>query len=604
QRVELEFAQVLERQGDLQRLTYPLRTGRTTATTLQDFTLTVNVSTDQPIRTVYSPTHEVDVNRQSDTTAVIGLEQSNADLERDFVLYLSTSDDEVGLNLMSFDPDGDGGEDGYFLMVLSPRLEREEEVRAKDVTFVVDTSGSMAGDKIEQARNTLLYCISQLRPEDTFNIVRFSTTTRSLFPNLSEANPDNIQRAETFIAEMRAAGGTAIEEALSVALRQESASDRPHMVIFITDGLPTVGETASDRLLTMVRGQNNEGTRFFTFGVGYDVDTQLLDLLARDTRGVSDYVRPEENIEMAVSTLYDRIRSPVLTDVSLTIAGVEAYDTFPRELPDLFAGQQVVVAGRFRGPGSADVHLNGRIQAESAAYDYSEDFVTNGEASKEHDYIPQLWATRKIGFLINEIRLNGETTELRDEVRNLGVQYGLVTPYTSYLAVDDSEFQPRPDVAIPIREEPMGMRGGWGANSEGAFSGRSASGSADPAAPAMQFDLDEVSGEEAVESARETRRLAEVERSEGSAVRFVGGRRFEYSAGAWRSREGADGAARRVSIQFNSDAYYELLSLRPEVVQWVSLGSRVEFPLDDLIIEIDASGVTELDDELRGLIED
>ena len=606
QRVELEFAQVLEREGDLQRLVYPLRTGRTSGTTLSDFTLTVRVESSHPLGTVYSPSHSVDVVRESDTVAIVGMEQQQANLEQDFVLYMSAADEELGINLLAYDADGRSGEDGYFLMVVAPRLQSEGQIPAKDVTFVVDTSGSMAGEKIEQARETLRYCVSQLRPSDRFNVLRFSTTTRNLFNDLTPVTPEAIARANTFIGDFQAAGGTAIEEALTRAIGQSTDPARPHMIIFITDGLPTVGETNAGTLVTSMAAGENANARIFTFGVGFDVDTTLLDALAAGHRGVSDYVLPDEEIQSAVSTLYDRVAYPVLTDVEMTIAGAETYDVFPRQLPDLFAGQQFVVSGRYRDHGEHEVTFSGQFAGRSMSYDFDQDFSSNGASDERpNDFIPQLWATRKVGFLIDQIRLNGETQELRNEVMNLGVQYGLVTPYTSYLAVDDSEFQQQwwGDGEVVSRRQ-----SGWGGEDDNEFRG-----AADEAAPAMpmaatdgNFGL-EASGRDAVVASEETRRLREIEHSDNrTPVRRVGDRTMNFDAdGVWRgNRARANTSAQRMNIRYLSDAYFELVELRPDLARMVAVGERVEFEVNsNLVVQIDAtSGIETLDEASRSAL--
>jgi Ca-activated chloride channel homolog len=610
QRVELEFSQVLELQGELHRLVYPLRTGRTSATTLTDFTLTADIQASMPIRAVYSPTHAIDVNRESETHTVIGLEQANADLERDFVLYLSASDEEVGLTLFTFDQDGPGGEDGFFLMLISPRLEREGEIPAQDVTFVVDASGSMDGEKMEQARQTLRYCIGQLRPEDRFNIVRFSTTTRTLFDDLTAASADNVTRAATFIDRMEAAGGTAIEAALDRALAQSSDPARPHYIIFITDGLPTVGETSAEALIAQVQARNTN-TRIFTFGVGYDVDTQLLDRVAAMNGGLSDYVRPTEDIQVAVSNLYDRISHPVLTGLTLDFGDAEVDDFYPSAIPDLFAGHQIVVAGRFGNAIESEIMLRGTANGVARTYRFRETFAASGEGANEHnDFIPQIWATRKIGFLIDQIRLNGENPELAESVRTLGLRFGLVTPYTSYLAVDDSEFN-RPPVdenwrfegdMVPPMNEPAPVfrtRSGWGGNEEGESMTALPS-----AAPTGGLDFGGASGERAVESSRESRRLQQIATTDGAApVQQIGGRVLQReSDGVWRERGVREhSGARRVQIRYLSDAYFDLLAeTGHEVRRLLAQGESVELVwADDLILEIAATGAERMDADMR-----
>jgi Ca-activated chloride channel family protein len=608
QRVELTFAQVLERQGDLQRLVYPLRTGRTTATTLTDFTLSVEINSAEPLRTIYSPTHDVDVVRRDEHTAVVGLEQMNADLEQDFVLYFNTSSDDVGLSLMTFDGDGEGGEDGYFLLVLAPRLENEGEAPPTDVTFVVDTSGSMAGEKLAQAQDTLRYCISQLRPEDRFNILRFSTTTRSVFDGLTPASAENITRARSFIDSMRAAGGTAIEEALTMALAQETHIARPHRIIFVTDGLPTVGQTDTQRLIEAVNAAEHDGTRIFTFGVGWDVDTILLDSVADGNGGVSDYVRPGEDLELAVSALYDRIRYPILTDIEVDFGVADVYDTFPRTMPDLFAGHQIVLTGRYRNLAESEIAMRGQTVGVQVSYSFEKDFGGDQvDGAHPFDFIPQLWATRKIGYLVDQIRLNGETAELRTEVMNMGIIYGLVTPYTSYLAADDSEFAGTWPATSRGGEwwgegevDELTTIGGWGSST----STRARSEDADmpafepvPIAASGSFRQSN-SGRDAVVVAEEADRMQNVEfADQRNAMRFVGSRQMNLGGdGNWRQATSQMNATQRVNIRYLSPAYFRLLELRSDIASVVALGERVEFQLNSrVIIEIDATGLQELD---------
>lgn len=650
QRVEIEFAQVLERRGDLRRLVYPLRTGQTSATTLRDFTLSARIETDAPVRTVYSPSHQVEVVRESENVAVVGLEQAGADLEQDFVLYVSASEDDIGIDLMTYDPDGaESGTDGYFLMVLAPRLQDEGQVQAKDVTFVIDTSGSMAGEKIEQARATLRYCVSQLGAGDRFNIVSFSTASRRLFPGLRAVDADSLAEAGRFIDGLSARGGTAIEDALRTALEQESDAERPHMVIFVTDGLPTVGETRADELLRGVAERNAGDARIFTFGVGFDVDTQLLDRVAADNHAVSDYVRPGEDLELAVGALYDRIAYPVLSGVEVSFDQVEAFEVFPRVLPDLFAGQQVVVAGRYRGDGQSAVRLAGNFAGASMSYTFEESF--RAPEGGDTEFISQIWATRRVGFLLDEIRRHGESRELVDEVRNLGVEYGLVTPYTSYLAVDDSEFNEGPRAQRPVETRtgnnlpsplggetggaPVGVerQGGARRSRDGVGSGGGGRAGFDPAQPSAAsvpmpsaepeadwvgdnegfVGLDGLtSGEAAVAQSEAVRELREssVAAPSGGATRRIGGRTFALGGdGGWTQIGAADGddaserprGGEEIVIRYLSEAYLDFAAQHPELRRALSLGERVTLTLDSGVTVVIAPdrGIESLDDATR-----
>ncbi|MEL6179602.1 MAG: VIT domain-containing protein, partial [Myxococcota bacterium] len=268
QKLQIAFASVMDQTEGMRRLVYPLKTGRSAARLLQDMTVVVNVSSRAPLKTIYSPTHRVDVRRRSDFEATVSTEELGADLERDFLLYMDTGDEDIGLSVLTYDPDGQGGEDGYYLMVLSPRLEVDEnDIPSKTVTFVVDTSGSMAGEKMDQARSALTYCLNRLRPRDRFNVVRFSTDVEALYRAPQQATPDRVKQGLTFARRLEASGGTAIDDALHEALGQSVSSDAPHFVIFMTDGLPTVGTTDIQTIIRNVAGRNRQA-RLFTFGVG------------------------------------------------------------------------------------------------------------------------------------------------------------------------------------------------------------------------------------------------------------------------------------------------------------------------------------------------
>ncbi len=647
QKVEIAFAQILDKSGSIRRLLYPLKTGRSSARLMEDFTIVADISSRSPIKTVYSPSHKLSVSRKSDHRVVASVEEMGADLERDFLLYMSTDDDDIGMTVLSFDDDGQGGDDGYYMMVLTPSIEVDEEkLPGKAVTFVVDTSGSMAGEKMEQARQALKYCVNKLRPKDRFNIVRFSTDVELLFGNPVEASADNVKRGLAFADNMEAAGGTAIDEALIEALKARVDPSLANMVIFMTDGRPTVGSTDINEIITHTKSANSNAARIFTFGVGFEVNTLLLDTIASDHNGQSDYIRPQEDIEVKVSALYNKIAYPVLTDIQIDVGEARVYDVYPRKMPDLFRGGQVVVLGRNRAALPATFKMTGRVGDKGVTMTFGEERGdAEGEAgSPTHDFIPKIWATRKVGYLLDEIRARGEVAELRDEVIRLARKYGLVTPYTSYLAVDDSELEQQQPPPISRRFEdgdrfvpegaPLGGRDLGGGGGEGG--GRGSSVARDPAprnsgglrapakamepsadeafdAPVMRGSADKTakkadrervlkekdafassSGEQAVESSIATEDLKQADSQVDSGAlrsRFVSGRLFLYSDGAWR-QEGL--GAPTVKIKYFSEAYFDLLKARPEVQRFVSLGRRIVLKVGGQIVEIGPDGEEKL----------
>ncbi len=439
QRVELEYSQTLEYDAGLYKYVYPLKIGERYASTLEDLALSATVRSKVPITTVYSPSHTIGIDRQGEHEAVVGFEQERAPLNKDFVLYYGVSEKNFGLNMLANKP---AGEDGFFMLMISPSTAVEDaQIVKKDVVFVFDTSGSMSGEKIEQARRALTFCVNSLNEGDAFNIVQFATTVNTYKPAMVAVADESIQAAREFIAGLDATGGTDINAALTTALAMRPRDGtRPFMIIFLTDGKPTLGETIHENIIKNVAAANTDAVRIFIFGVGHHVNTHLLDRLAQTSRGVTEYVEPTEDIEVKVSNFFAKASHPVLANVKLAFGEtIRAYDLYPREMPDLFKGVPLQVFGRWSGSGDVAVTLSGEVNGEKRSFTYETTFP---EKHDENEFIARLWATRRVGYLLDEIRLHGENDELVDSVTTLAKEYGIVTPYTSYLIVEDQPLRP------------------------------------------------------------------------------------------------------------------------------------------------------------------
>ncbi|MBI3947596.1 MAG: VWA domain-containing protein, partial [Armatimonadetes bacterium] len=475
-RIELSYSQVVPFDAGLYAYRYPLNTERFSSRPLEEVSVRVAIESPAPLKAIYSPTHEVDVQRKGETRATASYEQKGVKPDKDFHLYFGVSEKDFGLNLLACTPEvtekAKGGADGFFLLMLAPKTGLEESRKlAKDITFVLDTSGSMAGEKIEQARDALKFALGNLNPGDRFNLIPFSGDVEPFRPELVPATPAAIKAARAFVEEIQARGGTNINDALLAALRQQAPRPgAPAMVVFLTDGLPTVGVTDVKQILANVEKARVGETRLFVFGVGDDVNTHLLDRLSGGNGGVSEYVRPGEDLEVKVSSFYTKIATPVLANLELDYGGAEAYDVYPKRLPDLFAGSQVLVFGRYRHSGRFDVTLKGSVGGNLRRFTYPADFVGEERGS---GFIPRLWATRKVGTLLDEIRLHGQNKELVDEVTRLGLEYGIVTPYTSSLVEEDVRLdggatggfrrsQTTGAAAMPVPKADSARRGGAG----------------------------------------------------------------------------------------------------------------------------------------------
>jgi Ca-activated chloride channel family protein len=466
QKIALSYTAVAPAESGLIEYVYPLRTDARAVSTLEKFALNVNMQSQHPIQNIYSPTHAITVTRPNDRQAVIAFEKEQAVLDKDFVLYYAAGGKDVGLTTLSHRPSA--GSNGYVMLLISPRAElsRSQQV-PRDMVFVLDTSGSMHGKRIEQARKALQYCLGNLTSKDRFTLINFATTVNKYTETLLPAEPEKVEQARKWVDGLEATGGTAINDALAAALAlRTSDSGRTFTIVFFTDGLPTVGETNIERILANVAAKNSANTRIFTFGVGNDVNATFLDQLAERTRAVTTYVRETEDIEAKVSGLYAKISNPVLTELKLAVGpGVTLTEMYPPELPDLFHGNQLVVLARYSGQGAAAVKLTGNVGTEAKEFVYDATFAD--KTVEDKTFVEDLWARRKVGYLLDQIRRNGEKKELVDEVVTLAKRYGITTPYTSYLIVPDGPVPVirrggvnRPDVHFELGGAGYGMGGG------------------------------------------------------------------------------------------------------------------------------------------------
>ena len=594
--IRLSYTQVLRADSGLVSYVYPLNTEKFSAAPIKTVSVKVELAVTHPLKTIYSSSHNVEIRRHSATRASVGFEAKNVRPDTDFQVVFSTEDADVGVNLMTY-RNGDG--DGYFLLLASPGADvKGNRVVPKDVTFVLDTSGSMAGNKLAQAKKALQFCVENLNDSDRFELIRFSTETEPLFDKLVEANGENRQRAFDFIKGLKPIGGTAIEEALRKALElRPDRSDRPYAVIFLTDGQPTVGVTNEKQILSSV-GRTGGNTRVFCFGIGTDVNTRLLDNIAEATRAFSQYVLPDEDIELKVSSFFTKIKEPVLANPVLRFSGdIRPGRMYPAPLPDLFKGEQLIVVGRYSGNGRAAVTIEGTVNGVVKKFVDETGFPPH---DTEHDFIPRLWATRRIGFLLDEIRLHGENRELRDEVTDLARQYGIVTPYTAYLIVEDES---RRNVPVSQRSlqnfdaDRMGretMGRAWKSLNVETAGGQAVSGARSSSAFKMASNATDAIArgkDEAEQSvvaaqpakAETTSRVAQYAQQQ----RFVHGRAFFQNGSQWiDSNVQAMPNARRVQVKFNSQDYFDLVAKHPHAQAWFAVGRNVQVALDNTVYEI------------------
>ncbi len=429
-KVELEYTQVLKAENGLLKYRFPLKS-ETEGSNIEDVKLSLKISSKQSLRTIWSPSHDIISKKSDEHHAVVSFDAQDYSPDKDFLMFYSVSDKELAANTLTHK---NTGEDGYFLFTVTPPMSATK-AQPKDVVLTVDTSGSMQGEKLVQAKKALDYIVSALSAEDRFGIIQFNTDVEAFQSNLVNATPENKKKAAAFIEGLEARGGTNIGDALSTGttmLREETT--RPGYVILMTDGEPTVGDTKIEQLMT--RANSKRDVRLFDFGVGYDVNTKLLNKLAEAHHGYSQYVEPKEDLETAMSGFYQKIKSPMLSNVKITFEGVQAKDMYPREVKDIFAGSQVLLIGKYKAGGKGTVHLTGSVNGAQKAYNFPIDFAGEETANT---YLPRLWAMRRIGHLTEVAQNNGDNKEVVDEIVSLSKKYGIISAYTSFLVTDPSE---------------------------------------------------------------------------------------------------------------------------------------------------------------------
>ena len=567
-KITLRYTQMLDRVGDAWRFRYVAGSGPGAAAA-RSFRIAVDSASR--FGDPYSPTHRLTVGRQGDH---LDLALADSAPRGDLEVFMPLVRGLVGLSLVTSQP---AAEDGFFMLLLAPGGGDGTPSVPRDLVAVLDVSGSMSGEKLDQAQAALAQLLGTLRPSDRFRVIAFSGGVRRYAAEWTAATADNVRSAQEWVRHLDANGGTNIAGALAEAFAQPPREGALGVVVFLTDGLPTVDQTDPERIADQAeRGRGS--FRVFSFGIGYDVNTYLLDRLTERARGVTEYIGPGGDIEHAVGALSAKVSSPVLTDVALRADGVELYDLQPQGLPDLFRGDELVVFGRYRGgAGSGDrsVTVAGRRSGREERFSTAARFAEGSG----NEYIQQLWAARKAGALSRDIRLHGSNPETVNELKRLALRYGILTEYTSYLVQEPDQVVRRRmwrDGPIPAAPAPLDQAGAGAV--ERSRAEKALAGSA---------RLSEMPAADSVTRARTQR---------------VGGRLFVWRDSAWID-VAHDDSLRVVRVAAYSDAYFALLRALPELLQPATLTPAVLVAGRRVSIEIEASGnTTWADGELERLV--
>jgi Ca-activated chloride channel homolog len=471
-------------------------------------------------------------------------------------LFLPLRRGLVGTSLVTHAP---GGEDGYFMLLLAPAEAEAGAGVPRDLTLVVDVSGSMSGTKLEQAKAALEQALATLAARDRFRLIAFSSAVRRFRDTFVPATRENLTEARQFIDGLSAEGGTNIAGALEAALDQSGDAERLGIVLFVTDGLPSVGEQAPDHIAEQAAARIGR-TRVFTVGIGHDVNTYLLDRLATRGRGSAEYVPPGASVETALGSLTAKLRFPALVDLKIAQSPVTLSSTLPTQLPDLFYGEELVVFGRYKGQGTGTVVVSGERNGRRERLEVAAAFPATESGN---EFIPRLWAARQIGELTRQIRLEGTSSGLVSQVRELGLRYGIITEYTSYL-VQEPEAVAAPGTPIPVREDQLsGAQNSAKQTGVGAFERARAS-----------SKFSETKSLAATDEAASDRLAALDHEGRAPASRRVGGRLFVQRGQVWTD-VGHPDRITITDVEAYSPAYFEMVQVLPELAPYLSVGDEV-----------------------------
>lgn len=602
-KVALRYTQVLERAGNALQLVYAggvrggaqAGAGEIRRATPQgvETRFSVHVDDCDDFLDPFSPTHTLDVDRDAERLVITVAEEIVGRL----ALFLPLSGDAVGLSIATHRP---VGEDGYFMLTLSPDRSAEA-VQPRDLTVVLDVSGSMSGEKIDQARQALRQLLNTLSRDDRFRLMAFSNSVRIQSRDWKSARGRELDEAREWVDDLIADGGTNIGAALEEAFRLESPRGRLPVVLFLTDGLPSVGEQSPESLARIAEERVGRA-RVFAFGVGNDVNTALLDRLSEAGRGDTDYVEPGENVERVLALLAAKIQYPVLTDLELSGGPIDIGEVYPVTIPDVFAGEELVLFGRFEGDGQSQVTVRGQRLGRSLEFTTELRFP---EASDANEFIPRLWASRKLGHLERQVWTEGLSEGLAEEMRTLALRYGLPSRYTSYLVQE-----PEMVVARPADLAALGGRGNLRTLGSGATSKTFV---ASPAAAPT-------TGASAVQAASSARRLREMASSsdldraeaelmdamlgngpsEGRAT--AAGRVFEMRDGRWTDLA-VDPKKHVIEVQAFSAAWFDLIEALPEIEAVLRDHENVVIAGRELSLQVGTDGESEMSaEELREVV--
>lgn len=586
-KINIEYEQTLKAENGAVAYKYPLNTEKFSGTNLADCRIQSNISSFSTIGSVYCPSHSIKVERIGSKSMKAIYKEENVRPNKDFQLYFTRQSRDFGFHLLSYKEIP--RKPGYFLGIISPPTDRQTAKTRKNVIFVLDSSGSMRGDKFRQAMDALKFCLEGLNPQDYFNVIDYDDNVRPMTQSLVPASRNQINRAFGFIDDIEAGGGTNIYDALATACGMLPSGDFPTYIIFMTDGQPTVGNTNIEQIISNTTRLNERRARLFVFGVGYDVNAHLLDRLSSENQGEPEYVLPNEDIEVKVSRLATKITYPALTNIKLTFTSGNVDMIYPSPLPDLFYGSEIIVAGRFKTEGAATAVITGKLGGKPVTYEYP---VTFDRGTFDDEFIPLLWANRRITYLVQEIRLHGNNDEVLAEIIELSKKYGILTEYTSFLVAGDERHRPE-EYQTMSKDETIGNLRIRGSRAFSEQSGKKAVTQSSDLKTQSYMIMPPSSGAVQIEG----------EAKHFDNIAQVGAQGFFRQGSLWVQGD-LSGNKYDMKIKQYSKAYFQILEKDPSLGKYLGLGNQVRLQIGSQVVQIDTTGKEILtDSELKLLFQ-
>ena len=457
-KIEITYTELLPYDNNNISYKFLMKTVNMSSKPVQRASINIKLSTQNKILSLNSPTHPTGlvIQQVTDKDYNMAYGEENATSEKDLLLLYNLENSNYALKNCTYTPNGTNplpfdsqGDDSYYLLwVTPPDSLTKTKIISKNITFVADVSSSMAGARIQQLRTALKAMVGMLNKSDNFNIIPFSTGNNPFNKDLVPATGQNITNAQEFISQLGESGLTNIEGALTAALKNGWSDTSFNVIIFLTDGKPTwpINSSAA-KIIDTVKTLNKDSITIFTFGIGDSIDIGFLQLLARNNGAFFQQITADDSISLVMKNFMEKISYPLMRNVNLNYGGLDRYDFFPRNIPAVYSGTQVVQLGRYRKNGEFPVTCSGKIDSKEISFSKTLAFPSDSKSP----FVARMWASEKIDYLLEEIAIYGENAELKKAVIDLSIKYNIITPYTSMVTTDVNRLSQDKTVKISNR---------------------------------------------------------------------------------------------------------------------------------------------------------